>query len=90
MVAALTEAQDRLVRNPDEAKAIGRKLFPEMEAALITRLIARDGPYYDPVITPREIDTMVSFARAAGMTSRTPGFDDLVSPAGRNVWGAGQ
>jgi ABC-type nitrate/sulfonate/bicarbonate transport system substrate-binding protein len=90
MVTALTEAQDRLTRNPDEAKAIGRKLFPELEAALITRLIARDGPYYDPIITPREIDTMVSFARAAGMTSRTPGFDDLVSPAGRNVWGAGQ
>jgi NitT/TauT family transport system substrate-binding protein len=90
MVQALTEAQQRLVRNPDEAKAIGRKLFPEVEAGLITRLIARDGPYYDPVITPREIETMVAFARSAGMTTETPGFDDLVAPIGREVWGAAQ
>ncbi|OGA23660.1 MAG: nitrate ABC transporter substrate-binding protein, partial [Betaproteobacteria bacterium RIFCSPLOWO2_02_FULL_67_26] len=51
-VRALVAAQRALKEDPSRATAVGRKLFPEAEAALIAGLIRRDAPFYDPAISP--------------------------------------
>lgn len=86
VVAGLVEAQERLREHPELATAVARRLFPPLEAELTEALIARDGPYYDPVITEETVADLVRFARQRGLTDRSPGMDDLVSTRYRPLW----
>src|SRR6516162_7375945 len=62
-VRALVRTQHALKQDPTLASGIGRKLFPPSEAELIAELIRRDGPYYDPTISPAFVAGMTQFAR---------------------------
>jgi ABC-type nitrate/sulfonate/bicarbonate transport system substrate-binding protein len=69
-INAVRSAQQALREDPNRATAIGRKLFPPQEAALIAELIRRDAPFYDPAISPQNVASMNNFARELGILSR--------------------
>ena len=61
------------------AEQVGRQRFPASEAALITPLIERDLPFYDTAITPEFVAGMNAFARARGILSGDPRYQDVVA-----------
>jgi NitT/TauT family transport system substrate-binding protein len=77
-IAAVKAAQKALQEDPDRATAVGRKLFPPAEAAIIAELIRRDAPYYDPAIRPETVESMNRFARELGVLSRSVKYGDVV------------
>jgi ABC-type nitrate/sulfonate/bicarbonate transport system substrate-binding protein len=77
-VRAIKKTQAALKADPSRATAIGEKLFPPQEAALIAELIRRDTPYYDPTISPEFVAAMNRFARDIGILEGDPGYDQVV------------
>lgn len=69
---AITRAQQALVRDPQLAREVALSHFPEAEAGLISDLIQRDAPFYDPAISDRSIQAMHRFASELGLTSAPP------------------
>lgn len=87
-VRALVKTQRALKQDPALATGIGRKLFPPDEAGLIAELIRRDGPYYDPAISPEFIAGMTQFARDVGILNGQPPYDQVVATQFRHLWTA--
>ena len=75
---AIRKTQAALKADPGRATAIGQKLFPPQEAALIAELIRRDTPYYDATISPEFVAAMNRFARDVGILKGDPGYDQVV------------
>ena len=86
-VRAIVEAQKALKDNVQLAEEVGVKLFPDKEAALITRLIERDLPYYDANIKNEFINGMVTFVREAGLLEGGPvDYADIVATEFTDLW----
>lgn len=77
-IDAVHKAQLALKEDPQRASAIGRRLFPPIEAELIAELIRRDAPYYQHGISKRTVEGMNRFARDMGLLSREVEFGDVV------------
>jgi ABC-type nitrate/sulfonate/bicarbonate transport system substrate-binding protein len=75
---AVVAAQKALKEDPGRATAIGKKLFPPAEAAMIAELIRRDLPFYDPTISEQTVKSMNRFARDLGILSGEPSYQDVV------------
>ena len=86
-VRAIMKAQRALKANPSLAGEIGHRLFPEDEGELITPLIERDAPFYDPRITPEAYAGLMKFAQACGLVTRPVPFDQLVATQHSHLWG---
>jgi NitT/TauT family transport system substrate-binding protein len=86
VVAGLVDAQQQLKTDPGTATQIARRLFPPMESELISTLIARDAPFYDPAIRAEAVTGLVAFARRRGLTSGSVDSDGLVSAGFRDLW----
>ena len=78
-VRAIQAAQQILKDDPARATAVGDKLFPADEAAMIAELIRRDAPYYDPTITHRTVEAMNRFARDLGLLSAPVPYERVVA-----------
>src|SRR5882757_4252376 len=78
-VRAIVKTQAALRADPERATAVGRKLFPPSEAALIAELIRRDGPYYDASISANFVAGMNGFARDMGILKGNPDYNDVVA-----------
>src|SRR5215470_7152942 len=87
-VRALVKTQRALRQEPTLATGIGRKLFPPSEADLIAELIRRDGPYYDPAISPRFVAGMTQFARDVGILKGQPHYEQVVAAGFHQLWAA--
>jgi NitT/TauT family transport system substrate-binding protein len=85
-VRALIAAQAALREDPSRATAIGERLFPPMEAAIIAELIRRDLPYYDATISKESVERLNEFARAEGLLSRTVPYDQVVATRCIPLW----
>jgi NitT/TauT family transport system substrate-binding protein len=83
---AIVKTQKALKVDPSLAAAIGERLFPPEEAALIAGLIQRDAPFYDAAITPEAIDGLNRFAKAVGLISEQVPYDRLVATQFRQLW----
>jgi ABC-type nitrate/sulfonate/bicarbonate transport system substrate-binding protein len=77
-VRAVVAAHDALRADPERATAVGRRLFPPAEAALIAELVRRDLPFYDPAISADTLESMHRFARDLGLLSRPVSHEDAV------------
>ena len=51
-----------------------------MEADLISELIARDAPYYDPAISPETFASLTRFAMDMGLLSKEVPYSQVVHP----------
>ena len=85
-VRAFVKVQRELRANPHRATEVGERLFPAAEAALISDLVSRDLPYYDPVIAPEVVANMNSFARDIGLLSTDASYDQVVASQIVHLW----
>ena len=85
-VRAIVKAQKALQRDYSLATQVGESLFPQTEAGLITELVKRDLPYYDPTISAEVVTSMNQFARAIGILSGQVRYDQVVATQFRDEW----
>jgi ABC-type nitrate/sulfonate/bicarbonate transport system substrate-binding protein len=85
-VRAIVRTQAALRADPQRATAVGQKLFPPSEAALIAELIRRDLPYYDASISEDFVAGMNGFARDVGILKGNPRYQDVVATQFAPLW----
>ena len=85
-VRALVNTQKALKDDVARAAEVGRKLFPPDAAALITDLIRRDLPYYDPSISREFVAGMTAFARDLGILRDEIPYENLVATEFADLW----
>jgi ABC-type nitrate/sulfonate/bicarbonate transport system substrate-binding protein len=75
---AVRKAQRLLVEDPGRATAVGRRVFPPVEAELIAELVRRDASFYDAGISRDTFDRMNGFAASIGLATRPARYEDVV------------
>jgi NitT/TauT family transport system substrate-binding protein len=79
IVRALRHAHALLAEDPARATAVGERVFPPEQAALIADLVARDAPLYDAEIPERAISGMNRFSRERGLLEGDPAYEQIVA-----------
>jgi NitT/TauT family transport system substrate-binding protein len=87
-VRAIVATHAALRGDPERATAIGEKLYPPAEAALIAELIRRDVPYYQASISPGFVAGMNRFARDIGILKGDVAYDQVVATQFSQFWSA--
>lgn len=85
-VRGIVRVQRMLKADPALARQVGERRFPAAEAELITELIERDLPFYDPVISEDNIVQMNRFAQGIGLLSKDVPFEDAVATQFSHLW----
>ena len=85
-VRAIVTAQRLLKADPTRAREVGDRRFPAQEAALITELIERDLPYYDPSISEEAVAAMGRFAQDIGLLSEPVPYAEVVASQFARLW----
>jgi ABC-type nitrate/sulfonate/bicarbonate transport system substrate-binding protein len=85
---AVLAAQRALKADAGLAATVGRALFPPAEAAVISDVVARDLPYYDPAISEAAFDGLCRFSRATGLLHGQPSYQDVVATSFSHLWTA--
>ncbi|MEK6602294.1 MAG: ABC transporter substrate-binding protein, partial [Candidatus Binatota bacterium] len=85
-IRAIIKAQKALRADTSRATEVGRKIFPPTEAEMIAKLIERDLPYYDPVISKDVVTKMNRFAQDVGLLSRPVPYDQVVASRFSHLW----
>jgi NitT/TauT family transport system substrate-binding protein len=83
---AVVAAQTALKCDPSLAAAAAKRHFPAAELALIPELVRRDAPYYDPKISRETVAFLDTFARATGLLSAAPAYDQVVATQFVTLW----
>jgi ABC-type nitrate/sulfonate/bicarbonate transport system substrate-binding protein len=79
IVRALRRTQTLLAEDAEKAAAVGERVFPPEQAALIAELVRRDAPYYDAEIPASSIRGMNRFARERGLLDGDPPYENIVA-----------
>jgi NitT/TauT family transport system substrate-binding protein len=85
-VRAIVKTQKALRADPSLAAEVGRRKFPEEAANLISKVVERDGVFYDPVILQEEVEAMNRFAQAVGHLSDAVPYEEVVATRFRDLW----
>src|SRR5687768_2624094 len=85
-IRAIIKAHKALKHDISLATEVGRKRFPPAEAELISELMRRDLPYYDPTITEEKIASMNRFATYIGLLSALVTYDKVVAIEFSHLW----
>src|SRR5215467_1362559 len=85
-VRAIVRTQRVLTKEPARAHEVGRRRFPPAAAEIITAIVERDLPFYDPVISPAAVATMNGFAQAIGLLARPVAYDVVVATRFSGLW----
>ena len=85
-VRAIVATQKALKADVKLATEVGRRLFPEAAAELIAKLIERDLPYYDPVISREFVQGMNQFSRDVGILKIDVAYEDVVATGSSQFW----
>lgn len=81
MVSVMDRTHAALKDDLTLAEQVGRKVFPEREASLISSLVERDLPFYSTSISRQFVADMNDFARKRGILSGNPAFTDIIACA---------
>ncbi len=85
-VRAIVRAQRRLREAPARAAEVGRRRFPPEAAAIIIDVVARDVPFYDPVVSEAAVASMNRFAQAIGLLAAPVAYGDVVATRFADLW----
>ncbi|MDH3242856.1 MAG: ABC transporter substrate-binding protein, partial [Alphaproteobacteria bacterium] len=88
-VRAIVKAQAALRADPSLARKVGEGKFPPQSAELIANVVARDAPFYDPVISEDAVARLNAFARSVGHLSGPVAYDQVVAMRCRPLWTGG-
>jgi NitT/TauT family transport system substrate-binding protein len=78
-IRAIVNTHAALKRDPLLATTVGRKLFPPLEAELISELIRRDLPHYDTAVSRDFVAGMNRFAHDLGILSGDVPYEKIVA-----------
>ena len=87
-VRAIVRVQHMIKADPSLARQVGEKRFPATEAGLITELIERDLPFYDPAISEDNVTQMNHFAQKLGLVTKDVPYDQAVATQFSHLWTA--
>jgi NitT/TauT family transport system substrate-binding protein len=87
-VRAIVKAQKALRNDPSLAQDVGRRKFPKEAAELIARVVERDVPFYNPVISEEAVAKMNRFAQSVGHLSGPVPYANVVAIQFRELWDA--
>jgi NitT/TauT family transport system substrate-binding protein len=85
-IRAIVRAQSALRADVSRATQVGLTLFPPQEAQLISELIRRDLPFYDPSISPSFVAAMNQFARDIGILRGLIPYEKVVATRFAELW----
>jgi NitT/TauT family transport system substrate-binding protein len=68
------------------AREVGQRKFPKAAAELIAKVVERDVPFYDPVISEEAVAKMNRFARSVGHLSGPIPYEKVVAVQLRELW----
>jgi len=88
-VRAIVKAQKALRADPTLARVVGDRKFPPESAALITDIVERDAPFYDPAITEEAVERLNAFAQSVGHLSDPVPFERVVATRCCPLWSGG-
>lgn len=86
VVRAIVKTQKALKEDVRRATAVGEKLFPPSEAALIAEVVRRDLPFYDATISEKSVGGMNAFARDLDILKGHPAYSDVVATQFQPLW----
>lgn len=86
IVTAVVAAQKALKENVSRALEVGRKLFPNAQAELITDIVKRDLPFYDAAISRKSVAGLSSFARNCRLIDTDLAYEDVVATDLKDMW----
>jgi ABC-type nitrate/sulfonate/bicarbonate transport system substrate-binding protein len=85
-IRAIVKTQRALKEDPERATEVGKRLFPQAEAAMIAEVIKRDLPFYDPVISETAVSCLHQFAQDIGLLSEPVPYEQAVAIRFRQFW----
>ena len=85
-VRAIVRTQKALRDNPALAAEVGGRRFPADAAELISTVVERDLPFYDPVIYEEAVVGLNRFARSIGHLLSLVPYEQVVAVRFRNLW----
>jgi NitT/TauT family transport system substrate-binding protein len=85
-VRAIVRTQKALRDNPALAAEVGGRRFPADAAELISTVVERDLPFYDPVIHEEAVVGLNRFARSIGHLLSSVPYEQVVAVRFRNLW----
>ena len=72
-----------------QAAEVGSRRFPPEAAAMITTVVTRDLPFYDPVIAESAVDALNRFALGLGLLTGPVPYEQVVATRFRPLWHGG-
>jgi ABC-type nitrate/sulfonate/bicarbonate transport system substrate-binding protein len=85
-VRAIVRTQRLLRKDPARAREVGRRRFPPAAAEIITGIVERDLPFYDPTIGDAAVAAMNKFAQAIGLLAAPVPYDQVVATRFCDLW----
>ena len=85
-VRAVVKTQRALKQDPHRATAVGTRLFPQAEAAMIADVVARDLAFYDPTISEDVVVGVNQFAQDLGILAAPVPYEQVVATRFRPLW----
>lgn len=86
-VRAIVAAQKALKEDPSRAEEAAAGHFPAQERSLITELVRRDAPFYDPSIPEPKVEAMNRFSEGIGILgSHRVDYHQVVATGFESIW----
>ena len=86
VIRAIVAAHAALRSEVSLAAKVGSKLFPPLQAELITGLVERDLPFYDASLSRHTIASLNRFARDVSLLDCDPSYEEVVAAQFRHLW----
>jgi NitT/TauT family transport system substrate-binding protein len=84
---AIVRVQRVLQADPTQAAVVGQRRFSPAAATVITTLVERDVPFYEPIISESAVAALTRFAHALGLLATAVPYEQVVAtrfhPPGR-------
>ncbi|NKB19349.1 MAG: ABC transporter substrate-binding protein [Alphaproteobacteria bacterium] len=88
-VRAIVKVQKALRADPTLARKVGDGLFPPEAASLISTIVERDAPFYDPAMPEETVRRMNDFAQSVGQLSGPVPYERVIATRCVPLWSAG-
>jgi ABC-type nitrate/sulfonate/bicarbonate transport system substrate-binding protein len=87
-IRAIVKAQRALRAEPTLAAEVGRRKFSAEAVELITSIVQRDLPFYDPIISEEAVVGLNRFAQSIGHLPGPVPYEQVVAAQFRELWRA--
>ena len=85
-VRAIVKAQKALRADPSKAARVGEGLFPKDATQLITGIVERDVPFYEPAISEAAVTKLNAFAQSVGHLPGPVPYEQVAAVQFRDLW----